>query len=451
VNGAARTRTRFAVASVAALALAGAIAAPPAGAGIAGGCGNIVVIPTPQHATQGSFQSNSLAFAFAERRGVRLASTLTVDAVKPGTYASKNSLTYPKVAAGQVVDSYLVQADAIGQPRLAGAAVTAQITFDTNLLGVIVMSPDLKATDGLLGSPTTTYATTVSRGLELSPTHDSFTIVDAHTVRLSLRTTADVDDVRFVVAHSALPNSYGYMVADPAGKVQAFGTRVRYGDLASPPAHAIVSGDETCTGGGYWLAGTDGAIYPFGDAQSYGSMAGHPLWNPIVGMARTASGHGYWLVATDGGVFSFGDAHFYGSMGGQPLWKPIVGMAATPSGKGYWQVASDGGIFCFGDARFYGSMGGHPLNKPIVGMFPTPSGRGYWMVASDGGIFSFGDARFYGSTGNLTLVQPVIGMRATPSAQGYWLVAADGGVFTFGDATFVGSATKSLGRAAVLF
>ena len=126
---------------------------------------------------------------------------------------------------------------------------------------------------------------------------------------------------------------------------------------------------------GYWEVASDGGIFSFGDAQFYGSMGGHPLNQPIVGMAAVPGGGGYWEVASDGGIFSFGDAQFYGSMGGHPLNKPVVGMAAVPGGGGYWEVASDGGIFTFGDALFSGSMGGHPLNKPIVGMTEiTPAG-----------------------------------------------------------------------------
>jgi hypothetical protein len=102
-------------------------------------------------------------------------------------------------------------------------------------------------------------------------------------------------------------------------------------------------------------------------------------------MAATPDGHGYWLVASDGGIFTFGDATFSGSMGGHPLNRPIVGMAATPDGHGYWLVASDGGIFTFGDATFSGSAVGL-TPAPSVGVIPNPTGSGYSVVANDGSI-----------------------------------------------------------------
>jgi hypothetical protein len=199
-------------------------------------------------------------------------------------------------------------------------------------------------------------------------------------------------------------------------------------------------------GRGYWLVGTDGGIFAYGEAPYRGSTGAMPLNQPIVGMAPTPSAGGYWLVATDGGIFSFGDAVFRGSTGAMRLNRPIVGMAPTPSGSGYWLVASDGGIFSFGDAAFRGSTGNLRLNQPIVGMAPTPSGSGYWLVASDGGIFAFGDARFRGSTGAMRLNRPIVGMAPTPSGSGYWLVASDGGIFSFGDAAFYGAAPEHKAR-----
>jgi L-ascorbate metabolism protein UlaG (beta-lactamase superfamily) len=208
------------------------------------------------------------------------------------------------------------------------------------------------------------------------------------------------------------------------------------GVATPPPAKAATSTS------GYWLVGTDGGIFSYGQAKFLGSTGAMKLNQPIVGMTSTPDGKGYWMVASDGGIFSYGTAGFYGSMGGKPLNQPIVGIAATRTGKGYWMVASDGGIFSFGDAGFFGSTGSIKLNKPIVDIAPTPSGRGYWMAASDGGIFSFGDAAFYGSTGAIKLAKRIQQMASTPSGKGYWLVAGDGGIFSFGDAAFHGSAVE---------
>jgi ribosomal protein L24E len=235
----------------------------------------------------------------------------------------------------------------------------------------------------------------------------------------------------------------GYYLYDNIGLLQGFGNDeylCYLGDLSAADLNApIIDMAVTPDGGGYWMLGSDGGIFTYGNATFYGSTGNIHLNQPIVAMARTPDGAGYWLVAADGGIFSYGDAKFYGSTGNITLNKPIVGMTATSDGKGYWLVASDGGIFSFGDAKFYGSTGNLNLNKPIVGMAPSPDGGGYWFVASDGGIFSFGDAKFYGSTGNINLNQPIVGMTPSADGKGYWFVASDGGIFSFGDAKFAGS------------
>jgi len=187
---------------------------------------------------------------------------------------------------------------------------------------------------------------------------------------------------------------------------------------------------------------SDGGVFSFGNARFHGSMGGHRLNAPMVGVAADPATGGYWTVASDGGIFSF-DAPFFGSLGNVHLNKPVIAMAATPDGRGYWLFASDGGVFTFGDAGFYGSAGRLPLAAPVVGASPTPDGHGYWLVASDGGVFTYGDAPFEGSLGGHRLEHPVVSMSAADPG-GYWLTDSNGAVTAFGDAGYYGSAPQHL-------
>ena len=201
---------------------------------------------------------------------------------------------------------------------------------------------------------------------------------------------------------------------------------------------------------GYWLAGSDGGVFAYGDAAFAGSAGGLRLNAPVVGMAATPDGGGYWLVARDGGVFAYGDAAFLGSAGSLRLNAPVVGMGATPDGRGYWLVAADGGVFAYGDAAFAGSAGNLRLNAPVVGIAATGDGGGYWLAGSDGGVFGYGDAPFYGSAGGFHLRVPVVGMAMTPDGGGYWLASSDGNVLTFGDAQYLGAAVLPVFAAPVV-
>jgi parallel beta-helix repeat protein len=241
------------------------------------------------------------------------------------------------------------------------------------------------------------------------------------------------------------PSGHGYWVADSNGAVSPFGDAGYFGSVDGVGlTQPIVGIASTPTGLGYWLVAADGGIFSFGDAQFFGSTGAMHLNQPIVGMAAGPGGTGYWLVAADGGIFSFGSAQFHGSTGAMHLNQPVVGMAAGPGGTGYWLDASDGGIFSFGTATFHGSTGAMHLNQPVVGMTSEPGGNGYWLVASDGGIFSFGTATFHGSTGAIHLNQPIVGMAVTPTGLGYWLVASDGGIFAFPDAQYFGSVPANI-------
>jgi SpoIID/LytB domain protein len=230
----------------------------------------------------------------------------------------------------------------------------------------------------------------------------------------------------------------GYVLTSTIGEAMSGAGGATFGSMEGKPLPAgttIVAAATTPTGNGYWLAGSDGSIYRFGDAPDIGTLRGRALSKPIVGLAATKSGLGLWLVGSDGAVYPLGDAKPFGSMAGKRLNAPVLGMAADPDGEGYWLVARDGGVFSF-NATFYGSTGNMRLNKPVLGMTADPTGHGYWFTASDGGVFTFIDqpGRFYGSAGATKLNAPIVGMAATTTGAGYWLLGRDGAIFSYGDA-----------------
>ena len=206
---------------------------------------------------------------------------------------------------------------------------------------------------------------------------------------------------------------------------------------------------------GYWLAGSDGGIFPFGSAQFYGSAGNLTLQRPVVGIVPTPDHGGYWLVGADGGVFSYGDTQFYGSIPGtglhpagsglpHSLSAPIVGMVPSADDRGYFMVGSDGGVFAFGDAHFAGSCPGiGGCAGAAVAVMPDASGNGYWLVTRTGNVYTFGDAPYDGAPGNTgSLVTSAV---RAPDGHGYWIVTANGSVYNYGSAANLGDAGGSFG------
>ena len=115
------------------------------------------------------------------------------------------------------------------------------------------------------------------------------------------------------------------------------------------------------------------------------------------------------MVGADGGVFAFGDAQFRGSMGGHHLNRPVVGIAPTPDNAGYWLVAADGGVFAF-SAPFRGSMGSVALNQPVDGL--VAYGNGYLMVAVRRWRVRLLEPRFPRQPRRAGLSAPIVGIAA---------------------------------------
>ena len=67
-----------------------------------------------------------------------------------------------------------------------------------------------------------------------------------------------------------------------------------------------------------------------GHRRKFLALLGDPNVTTPTGVSTAGgTGKGYWLVGSDGGVFSFGDAAFYGSTDRTTLNKPIVGSVIS--------------------------------------------------------------------------------------------------------------------------
>ena len=219
----------------------------------------------------------------------------------------------------------------------------------------------------------------------------------------------------------------GYWMVGSDGAVYPFGDAKSYGNA---PTSSAVDLEPTPSGNGYWIVDAIGRVFPFGDAGPHGNVDTSKLaaGEKVTSLSATSTGGGYWIFTSRGRVLTFGNAAHLGDVSNVTLAGPVLDSIATPSGKGYFMVASDGGIFSFGDAEFHGSMGGEKLNAPVQSLVPDSDGVGYWLVASDGGIFAF-EAGFKGSLGNVRLNRPVTGM--VRAGTGYLMVGEDGGIFDF--------------------
>jgi NHL repeat len=238
------------------------------------------------------------------------------------------------------------------------------------------------------------------------------------------------------------PGQSGYWMLGSDGRIFAFGDAAKsLGDPsgALPPGAKAVHLEPSPSFKGYWVVDNLGDVYAYGDAKFNGGITPSQLLanEKVTSLSPTPSGNGYWIFTSRGRVFPKGDAQGFGDLSNVNLNGPVKSSIATPSGKGYFMVASDGGVFAFGDAKFIGSMGNVKLNQPVESLVPTRDGQGYWLVASDGGIFAFGNAPFRGSLGSIKLNKPVVGM--VRYGNGYLMVAADGGIFNFSDKQFSGS------------
>jgi hypothetical protein len=266
-------------------------------------------------------------------------------------------------------------------------------------------------------------------------------------------TSADGQTATSTVSYTVVPPPpspppHGYWLVGSDGGIFSFGSAAFHGSTgALRLSRPVVGITPTADEAGYWLVGSDGGVFAFGDAGFYGSIPGlgiaptgttkgQRLNAPIVGVVPSVDDRGYFMVGSDGGVFAFGDSHFEGSCPGiGGCSGAAVAVAPDASGGGYWLVTATGHIYTFGDARYLGAPG--PQSSAITSMVRTPDGGGYWTLDGDGQVSSYGDAPQLGSV-TTTVADPATAIFATADGNGYWVSLASGAVYAFGDAPYAG-------------
>ena len=136
-------------------------------AGIIDTSGAAIVIAPPSSVATGEAESNTDVLVFAERTFEQLGVDLSVDVAVPSTVAAPEDLSLSSIPAGTVVDSYFLHADPVTSDPVA--EFSGSITFDSEVIGLIVQSDSHDASDSLLGALGTAYGQSPNRQLELIP------------------------------------------------------------------------------------------------------------------------------------------------------------------------------------------------------------------------------------------------------------------------------------------
>ena len=189
--------------------------------------GDITVLAGPPTSVrEGALESDLFLFAFGEQENVILPEDLRVSFSNPGLYLDRSDLPFPVpiLPAGTQVSSVFLHAD----PETRGIGYSGALTFDTDVLGVILGGILLEESD-YLGAPQTSFpldAFTSGRGIALSGQDAIALTLDARTLIFDFTTRSAIDQVRVITAARAIPEPAMSLLLG-AGGIAALAVRRR--------------------------------------------------------------------------------------------------------------------------------------------------------------------------------------------------------------------------------
>jgi hypothetical protein len=168
---------------------------------------DILLIGAPGSVVQGSLEANDTIYLFFESEGTLPGSGLEVDITAPGTYTgagtNANSTIFGEYR------SYLLHFDPVGDDGGLQFAV-GEVTFDEDIIGIIIDAVDLDGSDATVGAPGTAYPVADgTRGLDNGDTLDwEITLLGPRSLDVALLTSSfGMDQVR-VITRAPEPGTY---------------------------------------------------------------------------------------------------------------------------------------------------------------------------------------------------------------------------------------------------
>lgn len=160
--------------------------------------GACVSIPAPACVDLDSLESNSEIRVFGERQGIVLGGDLPVDFFASGAYYEYPELPgEASVSRGTVVSSYLLHFDPVGGG--GGWDLSGTVGFDSEILGVCILSDALAESDSIVGLPSIQYPPDARRAVTLGDLLTWFELApDRRSLTVSLHVEDGLDQVRVI-------------------------------------------------------------------------------------------------------------------------------------------------------------------------------------------------------------------------------------------------------------
>ena len=283
------------------------------------------------------------------------------------------SWSAPSHDGGSPISSYLITASPGGQTTIVGAPSTSTIvsnlqngttyTFTVQAQNSVGLGPPSVPTGPAAPysypAPVTSVTATVSDTTAVvgwdTPADDGGRPITGYQISAEpLARTAGAAGRSAAIAPLTVTVGAGQRSATLTGL--APGTRYNFSVVADNEAGASQVGPSSTTTAifaagrsGYWMIGSDGTVYPFGDAKAYGNA---PTAS-AVDLEPTPSGNGYWIVDDIGRVFAFGDAVAQGDVNRSKLAaeEKVTSLSATSNGAGYWIFTNRGRVLDLWERR----------------------------------------------------------------------------------------------------